>query len=193
MAIESVMPSNHLILCLSALLLPSVFPSMNLFQWTGSSHRVTKVLELQLQHQSFQWIVRVDFLYNWLLWPPWCPRDSEESSPALQFESINSWLLSGSSDGKASAYNAGDLGSIPGSGRSLEKEMATHSSIHAWKIPWPEKPGGLHPIGLPRVAHDWVTSLHFNLKSPVLTLYMSTGENIVLIIWAFVSKVMSLF
>ena len=47
----------------------------------------------------------------------------------------------GGSDGKVSAYNAGDLGSIPGSGRSLKKEMATHSSILAWKIPWMEEPG----------------------------------------------------
>ena len=41
----------------------------------------------------------------------------------------------GGSDGKVSACNAGDPGSIPESGRSLEKEMATHSSILAWKIP----------------------------------------------------------
>ena len=41
----------------------------------------------------------------------------------------------GGSDSKASVYNAGDLGSIPGSGRSLEKGMATHSSILAWSIP----------------------------------------------------------
>ena len=37
----------------------------------------------------------------------------------------------GGSDGKASVYNVGDLGSIPGSESSLEKEMATHSSTHA--------------------------------------------------------------
>ena len=39
--------------------------------------------------------------------------------------------------------NAGDTGSIPDSGRSLEKEMATHSSILAWEIPRTEGPGGL--------------------------------------------------
>ena len=38
------------------------FPVSDLFQWVGSSHQVAKVLELQLQHQSFQWIFRVDFL-----------------------------------------------------------------------------------------------------------------------------------
>ena len=36
----------------------------------------------------------------------------------------------------------------------LEKDMATHSSIHAWKIPWMEKPGGLQSMGLQRVGHD---------------------------------------
>ena len=41
----------------------------------------------------------------------------------------------GDSDGKESACNAGDLGSIPGLGRSLEEGMATHSSVLAWRIP----------------------------------------------------------
>ena len=36
----------------------------------------------------------------------------------------------------------------------LEKEMATHSSILAWKIPWTEKPGGLQSMGLQRVGHN---------------------------------------
>ena len=44
-----------------------------------------------------------------------------------------------------------DMGSIPGSGRSLENEMATHSSILAWKILWTEEPGGLQSMGLQRV------------------------------------------
>ena len=60
----------------------------------------------------------------------------------------------GGSDGKASAYNAGDLGLIPGSGRSLEKEMATHSSTLAWKIPWTEECGRLQFMGPQRVGHD---------------------------------------
>ena len=45
--------------------------------------------------------------------------------------------------------NAGDAGSIPGLGRSLEKEMATHSSVLAWEIPWTET-GGLQPTGVER-------------------------------------------
>ena len=55
-SIDLAMPSNHPILC-HPLLLPSVFPSI---RWVGSSHQVAKVLELQ--HQSFQWIVWIDFL-----------------------------------------------------------------------------------------------------------------------------------
>ena len=49
----------------------------------------------------------------------------------------------GGSDGKESACNAGDLGLIPGWEDPLEKEMATHSSTLAWKIPWTEEPGRL--------------------------------------------------
>ena len=53
---------------------------------------MAKVLELQLQHQSFQWIFRVDFLWDWLVWSPCNSRDSQESSPA-QFANINSLAL----------------------------------------------------------------------------------------------------
>ena len=64
-----------------------------LSQWVGSSHQMAKVLELQFQQQSFQWIFRVDF-QGWQVWSPCSPRDSQESSPAPQFESINSLALS---------------------------------------------------------------------------------------------------
>ena len=68
-------------------------------------------------------------------------------------------LCLGSSDGKASAYNAGDPDSISVSEDLLEKEMATHSSILAWKIPWTEDPGRLQSIGWQRAGHDCATSL----------------------------------
>ena len=61
-----------------------------LFQWVSSLHQVAKVLELQLQHQSFQWIFRTDFLEDWLVGSPCRPRDSQESIPTPQFKSINS-------------------------------------------------------------------------------------------------------
>ena len=45
----------------------------------------------------------------------------------------------------------------------LEKEMATHSSILAWRIPWTEEPDGLQPMGSQRVGHNWATSLSLSL------------------------------
>ena len=59
--------------------------------------------------------------------------------------------------------NAGDTDSIPGLRRSLEKEMATHSSITAWRIPWIEEPGRLQSMVWQSVGHDWDTSLQDNL------------------------------
>ena len=50
--------------------------------------------------------------------------------------------------------NEGDPGLIPGSKDSLEKEMATHSSFLAWRIPQTEEPGGLQSIGSQRVGRD---------------------------------------
>ena len=60
----------------------------------------------------------------------------------------------GGSDGKASAYNAGFPGLIPGLGRSSGEGKATHSSTLAWKIPWSEEHGRLQSMGLQRVGHD---------------------------------------
>ena len=88
MSIESVMPSNHLFFSCLLLFLPSIFPRFSLFQWVSSLHQVAKLLKLQ--HQSFQCIFRFDFLLDWLVWSPCSPRDFWESSPAPQFESINS-------------------------------------------------------------------------------------------------------
>ena len=62
--------------------------------------------------------------------------------------------FSGGSDGKGSACNAGDPGSVPGWENPLEKGMAAHSSILPWRIPWTEEPGGLQSMGLQRLRHD---------------------------------------
>ena len=62
---------------------------------------------------------------------------------------------------KESAWNAGNPASIPGSGRTPEKGMATHSSILAKTIPWTEEPGRLPSMGLERVGHDLATNTHF--------------------------------
>ena len=56
----------------------------------------------------------------------------------------------------------------------LEKEMATHSSILVWKIPWTEDPGRLQSMGWPRVRHNWATSLTHTV-----------GVNLLIFCWAF--------
>ena len=95
MSIELVMPSNHLILCHPLFLLPWIFPSIRVF--SNESALLIRwpryLSELQLQHQSFQWIFRTDFLYDGLVGSPCSPRDSQESSPTPQFKSINSSAL----------------------------------------------------------------------------------------------------
>ena len=110
------------------------------------------------------------------------------------FQVIQTLSCPDGSDGKKSACNAGDLGSIPALGRSpaegigyplqcswaslvaqlvknaparretrvqslgwedpLEEGKAPHSSIQAWRVPWPEEPGGLQSVGSQRVGHD---------------------------------------
>ena len=66
-SIESVMPSNHLILHCPLFLLPSIFPSIRVFTNELTLHiKWSKMI--QLQHQSFQWIFRVYFLEDWLVW-----------------------------------------------------------------------------------------------------------------------------
>ena len=71
----------------------SLWQHQGLF-WISSSHQVDKVLEFQLQHKSFQWIFRTDFLQDRLVGSSCSPRDSQEPSPTPQFKSINSSALS---------------------------------------------------------------------------------------------------
>ena len=60
----------------------------------------------------------------------------------------------GGSDGKASVYHAGDLGSSRGLGRSPGGGNGNPLQYFAWKIPWTEEPGGLQSMGSQRVGHD---------------------------------------
>ena len=76
---------------------PSAYSLSNhqgLFKWVSSSHHLAKILEFQLQHQSFQWTFRSAFLLDGLVGSPCSSRDSQESSPTSQFKSVNSWVLS---------------------------------------------------------------------------------------------------
>ena len=84
MSIESGMPSNYLILVHPLLLLPSIFPCIRVFSNTGASASAS-VLLINIQG----W-----FPLGWLVWSLCCPRDSQESSPTPQLESISSLALS---------------------------------------------------------------------------------------------------
>ena len=87
MSIELVMPSIHLIFCRPLLLLPSIFPRIRVFSNESDFlHQVTKVLEFQLQHQSYQWTPRTNLLWNALAGSPCSPRNSQESSPTPHFQ-----------------------------------------------------------------------------------------------------------
>ena len=74
----------------------------------------------------------------------------------------------------------------------LKKEMETHSSILAWKIPWMEKPVRLQSMGSQRVRHDWATSLSLFFMVQLSHPHMTTGKTIALTRQSFVGKVMSL-
>ena len=83
-----------IICCRRLLLLPSIFTSIKVFcNESVLCIRWPKYLELQLQHQYFQWIFRTYLLKDGLVASPCSPRDSQESSPTPQFKSINSLAL----------------------------------------------------------------------------------------------------
>ena len=71
----------------------SLSQHQGLFRWVSSSYQVPKILQIQLQHQSFQRIFRTDFLYGWLVRSPCSPRDSQESSPTPQHHSSKASIL----------------------------------------------------------------------------------------------------
>ena len=72
----------------------SLSQHQGLFKWVSSSHQVAKVLEFQLQHQSLEKTLRTDHTQDGLVGTPCCPRDSQESSPTPQSQSINFLALS---------------------------------------------------------------------------------------------------
>ena len=81
-------------------------------------------------------------------------REDSETKKASSLVIASSVASLGVSEAKASACNAGDLGSILGWEDPLQKEMATHSRILAWRLPRTEEPGGLQSTGSQRVGHD---------------------------------------
>ena len=96
MSIESVTPSNHLILCCPLLLLPSIFPSIRVF----SNESALRIKWPKFWSFSFSISTSnehpglISFRMDWLDRSPCSPRDSQESSPTPQFKSISSSVLS---------------------------------------------------------------------------------------------------
>ena len=91
MSIESVMPSNHLVLCLPLLLLFNLSQHQGIFQWVGSSHQVDKAFGVLASSSVLPMNIQ-----DWfpLGWTGWITLQSQESSPTPQFKSINSLALS---------------------------------------------------------------------------------------------------
>ena len=95
MSIELVMPSNYLILYCPLLLPSSIFPRIRVFSNKSVLQiRWPKYWEYYLEHQSFQWIFRYDFLWDGLTGSPCDPRTQESSPTPVFFKSINSLVLS---------------------------------------------------------------------------------------------------
>ena len=87
-----------------------------------------------------------------------------------------SWLI------KNTPVNIGDtrdMGPIPGLGM---EDMATHSNILAWRIPWTEEPGGLQSMGLQRIGHDWANkdgTRHSVYVNPKVLILSFPGSSVV--------------
>ena len=80
---------------------------------------------------------------------------------------INLSLLGGSDGKESAAMRKTQVWSLDWED-PLEKEMATHSSILAWEVPWTEEPGGLQSMGSQRAGHDWeINILHYFFKGPI--------------------------
>ena len=145
-SIKSVILSNHLIFCRPRLLLPSISPNIRVFSNELTLRiRWTKVLKLQLKHQSFQWLFRVDFLCDWLVWGPCMPKGLSRvfSSTTIrkhhffstqpktkQRNMVKSWMLEATrapSDKHMSQETSQDI-------VKLETPSHVHNPNNPWKI-----------------------------------------------------------
>ena len=105
---------------------------------------------------------------NWLVSAPLLRLKSQPAIPQNMaiignqvFKEVISFL--GGSDGKESAMQKAWVQSR-GGGDPKEKDMATHSTILAWRVPWTKEPGRLQSMGLERVGYNWVTEQQTTTK-----------------------------
>ena len=154
MSIESVMPSNYLILCHSLLLLSSIFPSIRVFSNESALHIMWP------KYWSFSFNISPTNEYPGLISfrMDWLDLLGEGNGTPLQYS-----CLENPTDGGAwwavvhevakSRTQLSDF-TFTFHFHALEKEMATHSSVLAWRIPGTGEPGGLQSMGSHRVGHD---------------------------------------
>ena len=102
-----------------------------LFQWVSSSHQVAKVLELQLQHQSFQWIIRTDFFFDWLIWSPCSPR--RVVSCVVDFSYLSQSLPETCVELSLVLLTLHKLQAKPGTNRRRPLEVCGSSRLGAWE------------------------------------------------------------
>ena len=105
-------------------------------------------------------------LSQWMtLWPPSSTLNREDNGTPLQYSCLENPMDGGAwwaaVHGVAKSWTRLSDFTFTFHFHILEKEMATHSSIPAWRIPWMEEPDRLQSMGSQRVRHDWVTSLSF--------------------------------
>ena len=154
MSIQSVMPSNHLILCCPLLLLPSIFPNIRVFSNESILHiRWPKYWSFSFSISTFnEYSGLISYRIDWfdLL----AVQGALKS--LLQLHSSKASILQYSAFFETSLV-VQMVKNLPTMQIPLEKEMATHSSTLAWKILWKELTGGLQSMGSQRVGHDLAT------------------------------------
>ena len=161
MSVESVMSYNHLILCHPLLLLSLIFPSIRVF----SNESALPNRWPEYSWPSNEYVGLISFRIDWLnllavqgtlksLLQQHSLKTSVLSCSAFLGQSLNfSWAsLVAQLVKNPPAVQKAWVRSL-GWEDPLEKEMALHSSILAWEIPWTEEPGGLQSMGLQRVGH----------------------------------------
>ena len=142
MSIKLVMPSNHLILCRPLLLLPSIFPNIRVFSNESALHIRWPNSLLSLDYLD----LKLDIGYG------------EGNGNPLQYSYLENPMDGGAwwavVHGVAKSQTR--LSDFPFTFHfhALEKEMATHSSVLAWRIPGTGESGGLPSMGSHRVGHD---------------------------------------
>ena len=146
MFIESVMPSNHLILCHPLLLQPSIFSSIRVFS-NESALRIRWP-----KYWSFTFNISPSNEYSGLIplgWTGWIFLLSKGLSSVFSNTTIQKHQFF-----DAQFLYSPTLTSTHDYLENPEKVMAPHSSTLAWKIPWAEEPGRLQSMGSLRVGHD---------------------------------------